>query len=398
MSFPMVPLGEVCKVNPRAMRIRDSDDMLVSFVPMAAVDERLGAITVCEDRPIAEVSKGYTPFEDGDVLFAKITPCMENGKTALARNLTNGVGRGSTEFHVLRPGSQVLGEYVYHFVRQSRFRDKAKRNFIGTAGQQRVPKSFVQNTLIPLPSLNEQRRIAGILNRAAKIERLRARARELMEEFIPALFVRMFGDYRQIGTRFPCMPLREVAAIASGATKGRKIDPKNAIEVPYLRVANVQDGFLDLEEIKTITIRGGEEAKYALAPGDLIMTEGGDSDKLGRAAVWNGELPYCAHQNHVFRVRPNHEFVLTDYLRDLSGSGYGKAYFLSIAKRTTGIASINKTQLGSFPVPIPPIELQSRYARLAANTCCVVDAADTAAGRIAALSASLMSRLLEEAA
>ena len=124
------------------------------------------------------------------------------------------------------------------------------------------------------------------------------------------------------------------------------------------------------------------------------MTEGGDSDKLGRAAVWNDELPYCAHQNHVFRVRPDREIVLTDYLRDVARSIYGKAYFLSVAKRTTGIACINKTQLGSFPVPIPPIELQNRYAGLAASVYCLADVVGNAADRAAGLSASLMSRLL----
>ncbi len=254
--------------------------------------------------------------------------------------------------------------------------------------------STLKEARVPLPPLDEQRRIVGILNRAAKIKRLREQAQERLREFIPALFVRMFGDHKRIDVKFPCMPLREAAAIASGATKGRKIDPKYAVEVPYLRVANVQDGFLNLDEIKRITIRCGEEGKYALAPGDLIMTEGGDPDKLGRAAVWNGELPYCAHQNHVFRVRPNSEFVLTNYLKDVAGSAYGKAYFISIAKRTTGIACINKTQLGSFPVPIPPIKLQYLYARLVDNVRCVADTADAATDRIAGLNASLMSRLL----
>ena len=149
---------------------------LVSFVPMAAVDERFGMITAHEDRRLVDVSKGFTAFEDGDVLFAKITPCMENGKAALARNLTNGVGRGSTEFYVLRPGDKVLGEYVYHFVRQLRFREKAKRYFTGTAGQQRVPRSFMENAPVPLPALDEQRRIADILNRAVRIERLHLQA------------------------------------------------------------------------------------------------------------------------------------------------------------------------------------------------------------------------------
>ncbi len=395
-AYPHVPLGEICTVNPGAGKGTYSDDVAVSFVPMAAVDEQQGTITHSEDRPIAAVSKGYTAFEEGDVLFAKITPCMENGKAALARDLTNGIGRGSTEFHILRPGDRVVGEYIHYFVRQPGFREKAKRNFSGTAGQQRVPKAFLENTLIPLPPLNEQRRIVGILNRAAKIGRLRAQAKARLKEFIPALFVRTFGDHKQIEMKFPCMPLREAATIASGATKGRKIDPKHAVEVPYLRVANVQDGFLNVDEIKTITIRCGEERKYALAPGDLIMTEGGDSDKLGRAAVWNGELPYCAHQNHVFRVRPDPEFVLTDYLRDVAGSAYGKAYFISIAKRTTGIASINKTQLGSFPVPIPPIKLQHRYASLVDNARGVADTADAAADRIAGLNASLMARLLRD--
>ena len=390
-----VPLAEICKINPRAKRNGYAGDTLVSFVRMAAVDERLGAIAIREDRPIAEVSKGYTQFQDGDVLFAKITPCMENGKAALARDLTNGMGSGSTEFYVLRPEEKVLGEYIYHFIRRPQFREAAKRNFTGTAGQQRVPKSFMENVLIPLPPLDEQRRIVGILNRGAKVERLRARARELMGELIPALFVRMFGGQDQVGVRYPCMPLREIAEIGSGVTKGRRIDAINAIEVPYLRVANVQDGYLNLDEIKTIRIRRSEERKYALAPGDLVMTEGGDPDKLGRAAVWNGELAYCAHQNHVFRVRPHTEVVLTDYLRDVAGSAYGKAYFLSVAKRTTGIASVNKTQLGQFPVPVPPTELQALYAKILANAHDIASVSETGAREVAALNTSLMNRLLE---
>ena len=245
-----------------------------------------------------------------------------------------------------------------------------------------------------LPPLEEQRRIAAILNRAAKIERLRARAAERMREFVPALFVKMFGGLREITKRFPCRPLQEVAEIAGGATKGRKIAQSDGVRVPYLRVANVQDGFLDLGEIKTIKIRRGEEQKYALAVGDLVMTEGGDIDKLGRAAVWTGELNYCAHQNHVFRVRPVRELVLTDYLRDVAGSDYGKAYFLSVAKRTTGIASINKTHLGGLPVPLPPIDLQKRYERLSSQVRTLVSRSDIASESATALSGSTMAKLL----
>jgi len=190
--------------------------MAVSFVPMAAVDEQAGVISICEERLLADVLKGYTAFEDGDVLFAKITPCMENGKAFLARNLTNGFGFGSTEFHVLRPGDRVLDEYIYHLVRQPRFREEAKRNFTGTAGQQRVPKTFMENVLVPLPSLSEQRRIVGILNRVARIERLRAQARERLQEFIPALFIGMFGDPASNPMGWPVAPLGDVAKVVAG--------------------------------------------------------------------------------------------------------------------------------------------------------------------------------------
>ena len=247
---------------------------------------------------------------------------------------------------------------------------------------------------VPLPPLDEQRRIVDILNRAARIETLRKRATERLREFVPALFIKMFGDEREIAVRFPSMPLREAAAIASGATKGRRIDSADAIEAPYLRVANVQDGFLALDEIKTITIRRGEQRQYALAPGDLVMTEGGDLDKLGRAAIWNCELDYCAHQNHVFRVRPRTGVVLSNYLRDLAGSAYGKAYFLSVATRTTGIASINKTQLGGFPVPVPPLELQRQYAEKVEAARAVARIRGSGTRAVADLTAALMSELL----
>ena len=396
-AYPQVLLGELCTVNPRKRKSEHSvEDVVVSFVPMAAVDERFGTIAVREERPLSDVSKGFTAFENGDVLFAKITPCMENGKIALARNLANGVGRGSTEFFVLRPDDRVLGEYIYHFLRQLRFREAAKKSFTGTAGQQRVPKSFMENALVPLPTLDEQQRIVGILNRAARTERLRVFAANRLREFISAFFTKMFGDHEQIGRRFPCVPLREVAAIGSGVTKGRKIASAIAVDVPYLRVANVQDGFLNLDEIKMITIKRGEEKKYELVPGDLVMTEGGDPDKLGRAAIWNGELDYCAHQNHVFRVRPCTGILLSHYLCEVAGNTYGKMYFLSVAKQTTGIASINKTQLGDFPVPIPPIDLQTQYAEIVASAYGIATTAEVASNTVSSLSASLMSHLLDD--
>ena len=249
-NYTQVPLGEICTVNPRAQKTGCPDKIIVSFVPMTAVDEQAGAITVHLERPLGEVKKGYTSFEDGDVLFAKITPCMENGKVAMACNLTNGIGRGSTEFHVLRPGKRVLGEYIYHFLRQPRFRGKAKKSFTGTAGHQRVPKSFIQNVSIPLPPLSEQHRIVGILNRAAKIERLRAQAQERLREFIPALFVKMFGDP---ATNPMGWEVREFAKVCMRVTVGLVVKPASYYKdkgILALRSLNICEERIDEEDVK----------------------------------------------------------------------------------------------------------------------------------------------------
>jgi len=139
---------------------------------MTAVDDQAGTIATPEVRPFKQVQKGYTYFEEGDVLFAKITPCMENGKAAIVRGSLNGFGFGSTEFHVLRPGGSVIPEWIWLFIRQERFRKAAKDSFRGGVGQQRVPKKFLQQHPIPLPPLDEQRRIV------ARIEELIERVRE----------------------------------------------------------------------------------------------------------------------------------------------------------------------------------------------------------------------------
>jgi len=165
-------LGKVCQVNPRMSWPESfTEKTPVSFVPMAAVDDVTGAIVAAKPRPISEVWRGYKRFAEGDVIFARITPCMENGKAAIATGLLNGIGLGSTEFHVLRPTEAVLEKWVYHFVRQQSFRNEATREMTGTAGQLRVPKSFMEKAFIPLPPRTEQQRIV------AKIEALFAQSR-----------------------------------------------------------------------------------------------------------------------------------------------------------------------------------------------------------------------------
>jgi type I restriction enzyme S subunit len=157
--------------------------------------------------------------------------------------------------------------------------------------------------------------------------------------------------------------LSEVAYIQTGIAKGKKgiADP---IKLPYLRVANVQDGYLDLTEIKQITVSRQQIERYCLQEGDVLLTEGGDFDKLGRGYIWHGQIEPCLHQNHVFAVRTKKSILMPEFLSIQASSSYGKKYFLSCAKQTTNLATINSTQLKDFPVLIPPLPEQQKIAAI----------------------------------
>jgi len=186
-------LGAVCEINPPKPKSLDSE-ALCSFVPMENVDDQSGTVMRLDVRRVSEVEKGYSHFQEGDVLFAKITPCMENGKCAIARHLLGGLGFGSTEFHVVRPKQDVVSQWIYYYLRQTAIRELAEQSMTGSAGQKRVPTRFLEDTCIPLPPLPEQQRIAGILARADRLRRLRRYALELSGGYLQAVFLEMFGD------------------------------------------------------------------------------------------------------------------------------------------------------------------------------------------------------------
>lgn len=224
-----------------------------------------------------------------------------------------------------------------------------------------IEKSRLDNLLISIPSLEEQRRIAAILDKAEAIHHKRQKALKMADDFLKSVFLDMFGDPVINPMKWKSVALTTIAEVVSGVTKGKRYSDPNLIRVPYMRVANVQDGHILLNEIKEIDVLKAEAERYKLLPQDILLTEGGDPDKLGRGAIWHGEIKNCIHQNHIFRVRLVSDMVLPEYLSALLGSSYGKRYFLQAAKQTTGIASINKTQLSEFPVLMPDRALQQQY-------------------------------------
>lgn len=199
-------LMDFCKINPKKINTKEfDDDMIVSFIPMPCVSDIWGKIVKKELRKLGEVKKGYTNFFEGDVLFAKITPCMENGKSAIVDKLENDIGFGSTEFYVLRCDENKLNnKYLHYFVRQKTFRDEAKGEMTGAVGQQRVPKTFLENYKMKVPTIEEQQEIVNILDKLlAKYNKIKNLEQQLekIELLKKAILAKAFRG--ELGTNNP---------------------------------------------------------------------------------------------------------------------------------------------------------------------------------------------------
>jgi type I restriction enzyme, S subunit len=158
--------------------------------------------------------------------------------------------------------------------------------------------------------------------------------------------------------------LADIAQVASGVTLGRTVPEGASIQLPYLRVANVQDGYIDTDDVKTVRVLPSEVERFELKRGDVLLTEGGDFDKLGRGAVWDERISPCLHQNHVFRVRCLPSEMIPEFLTLYMASPKGRRFFLGIAKQTTNLATISSSQLKEMPVPCPPLAEQRRIVEV----------------------------------
>ena len=221
--------------------------------------------------------------------------------------------------------------------------------------------------ILDVPDSCEQQQIAFALNEIEQIISHRKQQLSALDDLIKAQFIEMFGDPLLRPMNWEEKKLEEIADIASGITKGRKVQSTDLYEVPYMAVSNVKDGYIDLTTVKTILATQAEIEQYRLLTNDVLMTEGGDPDKLGRGAIIHEPPSDCIHQNHIFRVRLDQSRVTPEFMEQYLQHQKAKRYFLGCAKQTTGIASINMKQLRALPMLIPPIRLQREFAAFVAK-------------------------------
>jgi type I restriction enzyme S subunit len=274
--FTSGTLSQAVEINPR-MDLRElPDDFPVSFLPMEAVEDRGAGGFRLQTRPLVEVSKGYTPFGEGDIVWAKIAPCMQNGKSTVVTGLENGLGFGSTEFHVLRPRSkQVLAEYVWYFLSFGKILEVAQAAFTGSAGQQRVPVEFLRDLPFPLPPQPMQQELVAAMNAARAL-----RQQQLAEA---EALLGSFDDYllTTLGISAPANDGRRVFGVRmSDAFQKGRINPEYFHPERLLTLRAIEEAGVQHERLGSIVDFVRQQIK---TPGENYLS-------LGHVQSQTGEL------------------------------------------------------------------------------------------------------------
>jgi type I restriction enzyme, S subunit len=341
------------------------------------------------------------------------------GTVALSRTATVGkcviLGREmatTQDFACYVPGPRVQAKFLMHLFRHMQ---PVWRTLAGGSTHQTVYMPVFERLQILLPPMLEQHQIAVVLDTLDEAirntEQLIAKLKQVKQGLLHDLLTRGIDDNGELRDperhpeqfkesalgRIPkawaLANLATIAEVRSGIAKNSSRAVTGAVKVHYLRVANVQDGFLDLTEVSTIFVAKDDVERYRVLPGDVLMNEGGDLDKLGRGTVWCGEVSPCVHQNHVFVVRCGPQMT-PEFLNAWTGSSSARRYFMVAGKQTTNLASINKTALGRLPVIVPPKAEQSAAVALLLEAQHQLDAENAELSKLGLLKAGLMEDLL----
>lgn len=355
MSWPMVKLGDVCIINPRLPK-NANPEQEVTFLAMAAVSEK-GEISSQETRILHETKKGFTYFERGDVLLAKITPCFENGKATLTNNLNTQIGFGSTEFHVLRAiPDLILPEFIFYLVWNERFRIAAAKEMTGSAGQKRVSADYLKEYQFYLPSIFEQEKIVAALNKGYSIHRKRQQAIKLADDFLRATFLEMFPQLDDCGNR---VKLGDIVTLDAPM-----VDPR-------------EDKFIDLIHIGPDRI---EKNTGLILPALTAREENLISKKFlfdESYVLYSKIRPYlkkCAIPDFgglcsadMYPVKPISGKANREFIWQLLLSDFFTTYTETLPDRAN-IPKLNRKELLNFELSLPPIILQEKYKKIVQKT------------------------------
>ena len=341
-------LGDCCQINPRRPSVSISDSDLVSFVPMPAVNED-GYIDGATNEEYGKVKKGFTYFENNDVLFAKITPCMENGKGAIAEALTNGIGMGSTEFHVLRPIEGISNPYwLLTLTRMPIFRECAAKNMSGTGGQRRVGAAFLENFMIGLPSISEQETFETIYRQADKSEFVGFKSQ----------FIEMFGNPLSLNQKNELKRLGECCILNPRRPNIALCDTDKVSFIPMPAVS--EDGYLvDMTDEEYGKVK---KSFTYFENNDVLFAKITPCMENGKGAIVHGLTNGIGMGSTEFHVlRPINGISSPYWLLALTRMPIFRERAAKNMSGTGGQKRVSASYLDHFMVGLPAIEEQRRF-------------------------------------
>jgi type I restriction enzyme, S subunit len=371
VSISKVAISEVAEVNPRlSAENRPELDTLISFVPMATVSETTLKIEDPINRPYKEVSKGFTPFKRGDIIIAKITPCFENGKMAYANNLPNDFGFGSTEFHVIRPKANIVGGYLFHLLREPFVRKAGKLKMKGAVGQRRVPADFFACFQIPLPPLEEQKRIAGILDAADALRAKRRESLAKLDDLLQSTFLDMFGYPVTNPKGWDRVKLHDVLEKIDGGWSPKCLSRKaSSSEWGVLKLGAISWCQYDDNEQKALPSDLDPKPKIEVKKGDLLFARKNTHDLVAAVAYVSETRPKLMLPDLIFRFVLKSESEMTPiFLWKLLVDPNQRKKIQRLAGGSAGsMPNISKTKLLSISLIHPPLDLQRRFAEIVSS-------------------------------
>ena len=356
---PSLAVSRAVDVNPtEPLPGRDHDDQRVPLYEMAAIDEFRGTLREPRIVSLGSCRSGRSKFRNGDVLFAKITPCVQNGKSALANGIAGDLGFGSSEFYVLRTKASVLPEYLFFFVRQKSVVQAAVSSFAGTSGRQRVPSSFWDNLQIPMPPVPVQERIVQILQKADDIRRKRQEALLIADAVLPAAYRELFGDPDANPYKWPVETLGKYLEDSRYGTSTKTSAYGDGD--PVLRIPNVIHGTIDTTDLKYLKVSEAERKLLLLREGDvLVVRTNGNKDYVGRCAVFDRQEEFL-YASYLIRLRLQPR-LNPHYLVALLSTPFGRREIDLNSRTSAGQYNISATGLRSLSIPVPPMSRQLKF-------------------------------------
>ena len=388
-------IAVLADINPRLPFENVQDDLIVTFLPMKNVAEVKNKVSLLETRKYSEVKKGFTPMTNGDVIFAKITPCMENGKIAVVDNLQNRIAFGSTEFHVFRCKSVLKNHYLFYFLVQEQFRREAEQNMTGAVGQRRVPKKFLADHLLPLPPLPEQHRIV------AKIEELFASLDKGIEALKTAQ--QQFKVYRQAVLKYAfegkltasTIEWTTLDKLIHDVEYGSAAKSSEKGKVPVLRMGNIQNGKFDWGDL-VYTNDEYEIKKYLLKENDVLFNRTNSPEWVGKTAIYKGERP-AIFAGYLIRINYKPNELNPDYLNYYLNCHTAKKYGDSVKSFGVNQSNINGSKLKAYPFPKCNLETQKAIVAQIESRLSIFDKVDSFIEQSLRQSEALRQSILKKA-